>query len=88
MPIALPPELEAFAYRQIEAGRYGSIEELVVDAVRALSNQQEDIYQGRFEELQAEVQVGIDALDHGESQDMETTMDNLRQKMRQKYGVQ
>jgi hypothetical protein len=22
MPIALPPELEAFAYRQIEAGRY------------------------------------------------------------------
>jgi antitoxin ParD1/3/4 len=87
MPISLPPELEAFAYRQIEAGRYGSIEELLVDAVRALSHQEEDIYQGRLEELRQEAQVGIDALERGESQDMETAMDDLRQKMRQKYGA-
>jgi antitoxin ParD1/3/4 len=94
MPISLPPELEAFAYRQIEAGRYRSIEELLVDAVRALSDRQEDIYQGRFEELQAEVQTGIDALDglwpvvdhRGESQDMEIVMDNLRQKIGRIFG--
>lgn len=87
MPISLPPELEAFAYRQIEAGRYESIEDLLVDAVRALSVREEDIYQGRFEELRAEVQVGIDALQRGESQDLDTAMDNLRQKMQQKYGA-
>jgi antitoxin ParD1/3/4 len=88
MPISLPPELEAFAYRQIEAGKYASIEELLVDAVRALSNQEEDIDQGRLEALRHEVQIGIEALERGESQDLETAMDGLRQKMRQKYGAQ
>ena len=87
MPIALPPELEAFAHRQVTSGRYSSIEELLIDAVRALVDR-EDPYQGRFEEIRQKVQIGIDALDRGESQDLDIAVDSLRQKMRQKYGAE
>ena len=86
MLILLPPELEAFAYSQVEAGKYGSIEELLIGAVQALANREEDPYQGRFEELRQEVQIGIDAIDRGESQDLDTAIDHLRLKMRQKYA--
>jgi antitoxin ParD1/3/4 len=86
MLILLPPELEAFAHSQVEAGKYGSIEELLIGAVQALANREEDPYQGRFEELRQEIQIGIDAIDRGESQDLDTAIDNLRQKMRQKYA--
>ena len=36
MMISLPPELEAFAHRQVENGKYGSIEALLAAGVRAL----------------------------------------------------
>ena len=36
MIISLPPELEAFAHRQVENGKYGSIEALLAAGVRAL----------------------------------------------------
>ena len=85
MMISLPPELEAFAHRQVENGRYGSIEALIAAGVRALIDQ-EDIYEGRLEELQREAQIGIDSLERGEKLDLDTAMDSLRLKMRQRYG--
>lgn len=87
MPISLPPELEAFVHRQIEAGRYTSIEELLIEAVRALSNLEENLDPEHVAELQQEVQLGIDALDRGESQDLDSAIYHLRQKMWQKYGA-
>jgi antitoxin ParD1/3/4 len=87
MLISLPPELEAFAHRQLETGKYGSIEELLVEAVRVLSIQAEDIYQGRFEELRSEVQIEIAALERGKSQNLDTAINHLQHKMRQKYGA-
>jgi antitoxin ParD1/3/4 len=85
MMISLPPELEAFAHQQIESGKYTSIEEVLADGVRALIDR-EDIYQGRIEELRREVQIGTDALDRSESQDLDTAIDHIRQKMHQCYG--
>jgi antitoxin ParD1/3/4 len=82
MIISLPPELEAFAHQQIESGKYTSIEEALADGVRALIDR-EDIYQGRIEALCREVQIGTDALDRGESQDLDTAIDNIRQKIHQ-----
>jgi putative addiction module CopG family antidote len=86
MMISLPPELEAFAHQQIESGKYTSIEEVLADGVRALIDR-EDIYQGRIEELRREVQIGTEALDRGESQDLDTAIGNIRQKMHQRYGA-
>jgi putative addiction module CopG family antidote len=85
MVISLPPDLEAFAHRLVEAGKYASVEDVLADGVRALIDR-EETYQGRFEELRREVQVGIDALDRGESQNLETALDSIRQKMQQRYG--
>jgi antitoxin ParD1/3/4 len=87
MLISLPPELEAFAHRQVAAGNYSSVEALLIAAVRVLSDRHEDLYQGRFDQLQREVQIGVDALDRGESQDLDTAITTLRQKMQQKYGA-
>ena len=85
MMISLPPELEAFAHRQVENGKYGSIEALLTAGVRALIDR-EDIYKGRLEELQREAQIGIDSLENGEKLDLNTAMDSLRLKMHQHYG--
>ena len=85
MMISLPPELEAFAHRQVENGKYGSIEALLAAGVRALIDR-EDIYEGRLEDLQREAQIGIDSLESGEKLDLDTAMDSLRLKMRQRYG--
>jgi putative addiction module CopG family antidote len=41
MPILLPPELEAFAHRQINCGKYGSIEEMLVAGVRFLAEREQ-----------------------------------------------
>jgi putative addiction module CopG family antidote len=85
MIISLPPELEAFAHQQIAAGKYTSIEEVLVDGMRALVDR-EAITQSRLEELRQELQIGVDALERGESQDLDTAIDTLRQKMRQRYS--
>ena len=85
MMISLPPELEAFAHRQVENGKYGSIGALIAAGVRALIDR-EDIYEGRLEELQREAQIGIDSLERGEKRDLDTAMDSLRLKMCQHYG--
>jgi Arc/MetJ-type ribon-helix-helix transcriptional regulator len=74
MMISLPPELEAFAHRQIEAGNYTSVEELLVDGMNALIDR-ETINQER-----------VEALERGESQDLDVAIDSLRQKMRQRYS--
>jgi putative addiction module CopG family antidote len=85
MMISLPPELEAFAHRQIEAGNYTSVEELLVDGMNALIDR-ETINQERLESLRQELQIGAEALERGESQDLDVAIDSLRQKMRQRYS--
>jgi putative addiction module CopG family antidote len=85
MMISLPPELEAFAHRQIEAGNYTSVEELLVDGMHALIDR-ETIYQERVEALRQDLKIGAEALERGESQDLDTAIDSLRQKMRQRYS--
>ena len=68
MMISLPPELEAFAHRQVANGKYGSIEALLAAGVRALIDR-EDIYEGRLEELQREAQIAINSLESGKKID-------------------
>jgi DNA-directed RNA polymerase specialized sigma subunit len=44
----------------LATGKYGSFEELLVEALRTLSDREGKIYQGRFDELRHEVRIGID----------------------------
>ena len=85
MVISLPADLEAFVQDQVEAGKYDSVEAVLVEGLLALIDR-EATYQGRFAELRREVQVGLDALDRGESQDLGIALEHLRHKMQQRYG--
>lgn len=85
MLISLPPELEAFAQGQVDAGKYNSIADVLADAIRALIDRQ-SIYQGRYDELHRDVQIGIDAIERGEHEDLDGAIDKIRNTMRQRYS--
>ena len=69
-----------FAQRQIESGKYHSIEEILIEGLRSLW-EKEDFYQGRLEELRQEAQRGIESMARGELIDLDTAMDAVREKM-------
>lgn len=77
-------------------------ENAIIDKVRVLSPQKqqkvlafiefldsdewEDIYRGRFKELQQEVLIGIDAADRGDVIDADVMFQRLREKLRQQQA--
>ncbi len=65
-----------------------TVEEAIIDKVRVLppEKQQEHIYKGRFNELQQEVQIGIDAADRGDVIDADVMFQRLREKLRQQQA--
>jgi antitoxin ParD1/3/4 len=65
MHITLPPELEQLVQRQLTSGKYQSAIEVISAAVHLL-DQQDDIYQGRLDELCQDIQLGWDAVRRGE----------------------
>ena len=66
MQVAIPPEFEAFAREQVEAGTYASTEEAVAVALRD--------YLARLEELRALIDEGLDS---GDPVDGETFLRDL-----------
>ena len=79
-----------------------TVEEAIIDKVRVLppekqqevlafiefldSDEWENIYKGRFKELQQEVQIGIDAADRGDVIDADVMFQRLRDKLRQQQA--
>jgi antitoxin ParD1/3/4 len=64
MSLSLQPETERLIQEKLESGNYESADELVVAALRALS-QEDQQYAMRLEALRGEIQKGIDSLDAG-----------------------
>jgi len=64
MQIFLPPEVEALLQRQLTSGKYQNAIEVILAGIKLLE-QQEDIYQGRLEELQQEARIGLEASQQG-----------------------
>jgi antitoxin ParD1/3/4 len=83
MAFALTPELEKFIQNQVAIGKYASADEVLIAGLKLLE-EREHLYQGRFEELQREIMVGIEEADRGELIDGETVFHNLREKLEQK----
>jgi antitoxin ParD1/3/4 len=61
MVINLPPDLDAFVHQQIEAGRYESVEMVIIAALRLLQE-----HERKLEELRAELRPALESLDRGE----------------------
>lgn len=80
MQIVLPPELENLVQRQLASGKYQNAIEVILAGVKLLDGQ-EDIYQGRLQELQQEAQLGWEAAQRGELIDGATAMAQIRAKV-------
>jgi antitoxin ParD1/3/4 len=88
MVISLPPEVEMLVQRQVESGRYGSIEEVLLAGMHLLEQQQEEdeIVQARLPELQRAVKIGWEASQRGEVIDGPTAMNQILEDLRSRYG--
>lgn len=83
MNLSFTPELEQFVSNQVASGKYASSEEVVLAALQTFA-ERDCIYQGRFEELQQEIAIGVEAALRGEVIDSETLFDQLQQKIQQR----
>ena len=85
MQVSLPPDIEIFVQRQLSDGRYQDATEVIVAAI-ALLQQQQDIYQGRLSELQADARIGLEASERGEVVDGTTALSQIRSNLRSQYA--
>ena len=83
MNISFTPELEQFIQSQVASGKYASTEEVIVAGIKLLE-ESESIYKGRFDELQREIMVGVEASERGEVIDGEMVFHHLEQKLQQR----
>ncbi|HAG80699.1 MAG TPA: type II toxin-antitoxin system ParD family antitoxin [Cyanobacteria bacterium UBA12227] len=80
MTLLLTPELEMFIQNQIASGKYTSTNEVIIAALKLLEKR-ERIYQGRFEELQREIAIGLEEAERGELIDADIVFNHLREKL-------
>ncbi len=85
MTLPLPPDLQQFADRQIASGKYTSLDEMMLAGLRVLA-EQEQVYQGRFEELRREVLLGVLEAERGELLDATSEIEAIRQRLRDRYA--
>jgi antitoxin ParD1/3/4 len=85
MHITISPELEALVQQRLETGRYSTPLEVLMAGV-SLLGQQEDIYQGRLQELQRDALIGWEAAQRGELIDGPTAMAEIRAHLHAKHG--
>ena len=83
MQIVLPPEVEALVQRQLTSGKYKSAIEVILAGIKLLE-QQEDIYQGRLQELQQDALIGWEASQRGQIVDGATAMAQIRANLRRR----
>ena len=79
MNISLTPELEQFINKKVEGGMYVTASEVVREALR-LFKDQDDYWQRRKAQLNAEIQKGLDQLETGEVIDGEEAFERLRRR--------
>ena len=86
MQIVLSPELENLVQRQLASGKYQNALEVILAGIKLLE-QQEDIYQGRLQELRQEAQIGWEAAERGELIDGATAMAQIRANLHERHAA-
>lgn len=82
MNISLPVELERMVHEKIQIGLYSSASEVVRDALRLLF-EREIIQKQRIEQLNCEIDKGIESANKGELLDGTEVMQNLIDRYKQ-----
>jgi len=79
MDVSLTPELEKLVNSQVESGKYGSVSEVINEALRLLQ-EHEKSREARLEALRLEIAKAIDQADRGELIPGDQVFDRLREK--------
>lgn len=76
MNIVLKPEYEEFIQAQIQSGKYGSVEELIGEAISLLKKRERHI-----EELREQIALGTAQIAKGQVTDGELVFTRLQEKI-------
>jgi len=69
MEIALTPDVEQYIQEKVSSGQYASASEVLLAGIKLLQDI-EQTYQGRYQALRDEVNIGIEASDRGDVVDL------------------
>ena len=83
MNISLTPELEEFINQKVAGGMYVTASEVVREALR-LFKDQDEYWQRRKAQLNAEIQKGLDSLERGEKIPADQVFAELREMSRER----
>jgi len=79
MNISLTPTLEKMIQDKVASGLYNSASEVIREALRLLS-EYDEIQKRRLEELNRDIQKGLDCVARGEVRDGKTVMAELKKR--------
>ena len=83
MEIALTPDIEQYIQAKVSSGQHASASEVFLAGIKLLQDI-EQTYQGRYQALRDEVNIGIEASDRGDIVDAETVFSQLQERLNQK----
>jgi antitoxin ParD1/3/4 len=87
MKITLQPEQEKLLRSRLESGKYGSIEQIIDEALRLLAERDDRESDPRVEELRRQIAIATEQIVKGQVTDGEIVFDRLREKLRHEYGI-
>lgn len=85
MNVNLTPEMEKMVSGKVASGMYNSASEVVREALR-LMNEQDEIKRLKLENLRADIRIGLDQLDRGETVDGTTAMAQIKENLIRKFS--
>lgn len=87
MKITLQPEQEQIIRSRIDSGKYGSIEQVIDEALRLLEERDNRENDPRVEELRQKIAIATEQIARGQVTDGEVIFDRLQEKLRNEYGM-
>jgi antitoxin ParD1/3/4 len=86
MQLSLPPEIAQLVQDQVNSGKYASVVDVIVAGVKLL--EQQDIYQGRLQELQRDALVGWEASQRGAVVEGSSAIEQIRANLRLRHNTE
>ncbi|MBC6472665.1 MAG: type II toxin-antitoxin system ParD family antitoxin [Hormoscilla sp. GM102CHS1] len=87
MTLSLRPETERAIASRVESGRYSTPDEVVLEALRLLSERDRADDERRLQELRSKIAIGTEQIDRGQVTDGNIVLDRLIEKIKWEYQV-
>ncbi len=81
--VPLTPAAQTFIQDQLDRGKYGSIDEILLAGLELLAAK-DAIEKARYDELRRDIEIGLAEAERGELIDGEELFERLRQKSQQR----